>query len=113
MTEIEIAGRNAVNLTGWSKHTPIERTTLHGGVQYLFRFPNSYGASLINHSGSYGNEIAVIMWDGTDYDLTYDTPVTADVLGWLSVEEIESTLDAIATLPSRSITYGLTSIDDE
>lgn len=100
---------------GWSKYTPYRQDTgpMGDGIQYLFRFPNGYGASLINHSGSYGNELAVIEWMGANYDLVYDTPVTGDVLGWLTPAQIESTLDAIAALPTRSILYGLTSIDDE
>jgi len=99
-----ITNREAANLTGWSKHTPVETSRLHGGIQYLFRFENGYGASLVNHSGSYGNEIAVIRWDENgEFDIVYDTPVTSDVLGWLFPDEIESTLDAIKALPIKAI----------
>ncbi len=97
---IPATDRDAANLPGWSKHAPIETNNKFGGVQYLFRFENGYGASLINHEGSYGNEIAVIEWMGANYDLTYSTPITNDVLGWLSPDEIEFTLDAIKALPS-------------
>ena len=39
-----------------SKHQPIERRpTFGGGQQLVFRFPNGYGASLINSPMSYGN----------------------------------------------------------
>ena len=86
-----------------SKHQPIERRpTFGGGQQLVFRFPNGYGASLINSSMSYGKEIAVARFDGDncdDWDLEYSTPVTRDVLGHLTAVEIEATLDAIAALP--------------
>ena len=87
-----------------SKHQPIERRpTFGGGQQLVFRFPNGYGASLINSPMSYGNELGVVRFDGDncdDWHLDYDTPITDDVLGYLSAEQIEATLDAIAALPS-------------
>ena len=85
-----------------SKHQPIERRPLNGGVQLLFRFPNGYGASLINSPTSYGNELAVARFDGDncdDWDIDYDTPITDGVLGHLPTDEIEAALDAIAALP--------------
>jgi hypothetical protein len=77
---------------------------LFGGVQIVFKFPNNYGASVIRHSGSYGGsqglyELGVLKFTApAKYDLVYDTPITNDVLGWLSVDDILSTLDEIQAL---------------
>lgn len=74
----------------------------HGGVQAVVVFPNGYGASVIRHPLSYGGpqglyEIAVL--DGGA--ITYDTPVTSDVLGYLSEEDVEKTLADIEALPTK------------
>jgi hypothetical protein len=85
-----------------SKHTPLSREPRDGGVQYLFRFENGYGASLIHNEWSYGIELAVIVWDSDavdDFRITYKTPITHGVLGNLNFEGIEKTLDAILALP--------------
>jgi len=72
---------------------------IFGGVQIVFNFNNGYGASLINHGGSYGNEIAVLSVgeDGTT-SLCYDTPITDDVLGYLNNEEVIENLESIKNL---------------
>ena len=102
-TDIVPAKGELTRVAATSKHQPIEVNERSGGVQMLFRFPNGYGASLINHTGSYGNEIAVIEWDGGHYAITYATPVTDDVLPYLTPEEIEAALDRIAALPAKEI----------
>ena len=81
----------------------VERS-VHGGTQKIFEFANGYGASVVSHNYSYGGisglwELAVLDQDG---DLVYDTPVTDDVLGYLSEEEVEKHLQAIAALPKRA-----------
>jgi hypothetical protein len=51
-------------------------------------------------------ELAVICWDGDgieDYGLTYETPITDDVLGWLEDEAVGELLTAIAALPVRGV----------
>jgi len=68
-------------------------------------FENGFAASIISHSGSYGGrdglwEIAVLNEDG---DITYGTPVTGDVIGWLDVFEVDSVLSQIAGLPDYRI----------
>lgn len=68
------------------------------GTQWKFRFPNGYGASVINDG--YGREaglyeLAVLDADGS---LTYDTPVTNDVLGYLTEAEVADALDEIESL---------------
>lgn len=78
---------------------------LYDGTQKLYRFMNNdYGASVVNHSCSYGGsqglwELAVIKWSGDSYDITYDTPITDDVLGYLSNEEVVENLMKIKELP--------------
>jgi len=106
MNEID-TNKNVDNLKGWSKHTPIHRRYLHAGSQYIFRFENGYGASLINHSGSYGNEIAVLKFFGPgvdDWDFEFDNPIADNnVLGHLTPQGIEDTLDAIKALPGKEL----------
>lgn len=79
---------------------------VNDGKQWVFRFSNGYGASVINHSGAYSDnmsgELAVVKWNGegdNDFDLVYDTPVAGDVLGWLTVSEIAEVLEQIEALP--------------
>jgi len=77
-----------------------------GGVQYLFRFKNNYGASVIKHRVSYGHdrdlwELAVIIFETDDNDswnLTYQTSITCDVIGYLTDEEVEKLLEQIKEL---------------
>lgn len=72
----------------------------HGyrGTQRLYRFDNGYGASVVQSSMSYGTELAVIKWDGEDWDLCYDTEITDDVIGWLTDEMLADLLDRIEAL---------------
>lgn len=75
-----------------------------GGRQVLHRFENGYGASVIQGPYSYGGdeglyELAVIVWEGLAYELTYDTPITDDVLGYLTPEEVDEALARIEALP--------------
>lgn len=79
---------------------------LNGGIQRLYRFTgNDYGASVVQHPYSYGGdrglwELAVIVWNGENFGLCYDTPITDDVLGYLTEEEVIDTLVKIKALPA-------------
>ena len=71
--------------------------------QRVYSFPNGYGASVISHFGSYGGregklELAVFH----NGDLYYDTPITGDVIGWLTEREAHSFLMDIRNLPPKS-----------
>ena len=75
---------------------------LHGGIQYHFKAKNGYGASIVRHDFSYGNErglweVAILDKDGS---ITYDTPITSDVLGYLNEKEVNEVLLAVEKLDS-------------
>lgn len=81
-----------------------------GGVHIIVVFRNGYGASIVRHGYSYGHEddlweVAVIIHDyyGSDpemmhWELCYDTPITDDVLGWLSDDDVVNTCKEISKL---------------
>lgn len=80
-----------------------EPVTVHGrpmgGVQAIWKFPNGYGASVVQGFGTYGVELAVLDANG---NLTYDTPVTSDVVGYIeSVGELRGLLRQIRDLPTE------------
>lgn len=90
--------------------TVVKPHAIAGGAQRMYRFPNGYGASVVRFqwmgSGSYGAaeglwEMAVIHYDGDDFELVYDTPVTEDVIGWLDEDGIQEKLRQIRDLPAR------------
>lgn len=76
-----------------------EENHVHGGVQYVFSFVNEYGASVVRHSFSYGNEDG--LWELAVLHLgniTYSTYITDDVIGWLSDDEVSAILSGIKSL---------------
>jgi hypothetical protein len=78
----------------------LRKTDREDGVQYHFKAENGYGASIIQTSYSYGGkqglwELAVLDSNG---EITYDTSITNDVLGYLSEEEVNETLEKIKNL---------------
>lgn len=81
---------------------------LNGGIQYVVRFKNNYGASIVQHSFSYGKddnlwELAVIIYekdakDDFNFELCYSTEITDDVIGFLSEEEVNEIVGKIEKL---------------
>lgn len=90
--------------------TPIiERTVAEvGNEQRIFRFDNGYGASVVRGPYTYGGdqglfELAVLEFEAPEkWHLTYETPITEDVIGRLSEPEVQATLEQIAALPSKA-----------
>jgi len=83
-----------------------------GGERYVVSFPNSYGASIIRNPMSYGSqagkyELGVIHnypKNIADYwPLCYRTPITNDVIGWLSPEDVYNLLVKISELPDNPL----------
>ncbi len=71
-----------------------------GGVQAVIEFDNGYGASIVSTPYTYGGkeglyELAVF---GKDGHISYDTPITNDVLGYLKPEEVTDILEQIQSL---------------
>lgn len=90
-------------MTTFGNHTPRKTQPIGlDGTQWLFAFPNGYGASVINDG--YGRregllELAVLNADG---HIAYCTPITNDVLGWLTPDDVARVLDQIEDLPADS-----------
>lgn len=80
----------------------ITKKELDDGVQYIFKFPNDYGASVIKTRYSYGYkqdlwEMGLIIFfneDG-DWHLTYERDFDDDVKGYLTGEEVNRLLEKI------------------
>ena len=63
--------------------------------------PNGYSASIVCHEFSYGGseglyELAVLL----DGRICYTTPITEDVIGYMSEQDVLDTCKLIAELPS-------------
>mgnify|MGYP001453667541 FL=1 len=77
-----------------------EKKKILDGDQWLFKYDNGYGASVVQHSGSYGGqnglyEIAVLDSNG---EMSYTTPITDDVIGYADEVKLYETLDRIKSL---------------
>jgi len=75
-----------------------------GGVQARIPFPNGYGASVVCNPFSYGGreglyEIAVLNSEGC---ITYGTPITDDVIGYLNENEVTDILKQIQSLENAT-----------
>lgn len=72
-----------------------------GGKRARTDYENGYGASVIQTPFSYGGdegkyELAVMK---KGHGICYDTPITEDVEGYLSEDDVTNLLKRIATLP--------------
>ena len=82
------------------KDLPFEPHPNMNGVQARIQFENGYGASVVKGEYTYGGneglyELAVLDSEG---DLTYETPITNDVLGYLSEDDVTDVLKQIQSL---------------
>ena len=79
---------------------PINDAPFMVGKKARMNFDNGFGVSVVSHSYSYGGrsglyEVAVL--DSND-ELTYDTPVTNDVIGYLTEEEVSDVMKQVQEL---------------
>ena len=81
-----------------------EKVLHQESYQYIFKFDNGYGASVIKNPGSYGNkqdlfELAVIKFiDGYNWKICCSTEITDDVIGYLTNDEVLDLLERIKNL---------------
>jgi hypothetical protein len=73
------------------------------GIYCRIMFENGFGASIVKHKYSYGGkdglyEIAILDNDG---EITYTTPITDDVLGYLFEDDVMFHLNEIKNLQSK------------
>lgn len=85
------------------------------GLHGLIFFPNGYGVSVVRFKipspiskdgvryGSYTNsedqwELAVIFGNENEWDLTYNTPITNNVMGYLSSGEVTNIMKQVQEL---------------
>ena len=80
------------------------------GIQAKIFFPNGYGVSVVRFKlpggfgyGSYTSnesewELAVLEGTEKDWGLTYNTPITNDVLGHLSADDVTDVMAKVQSL---------------
>lgn len=79
----------------------ITEKELYDGVQYVFKFPNDYGASVIKTRYSYGYkqnlwEMGLIFfYEDGNWNLTYERDFYDDVKGYLTDDEVNRLLEKI------------------
>ena len=79
----------------------------YNGFQHREYFPNGYGLSLIPESDGETYEMAVLEHtDGAKCQITYESPLTQDVLRFQTREEIWELRDRIRNLPPRTVSVG-------
>lgn len=82
----------------------VKECALNGGTQTVYKFLNGYGASVIcGGTYTYGDdehpyELAVLKFYGEASGLCYDTPITDDVIGYQTEEQINELLVKIKDL---------------
>jgi len=79
---------------------PINDAPFMVGKKARMHFDNGYGVSVVSHTYSYGGkrglyEIAVLDSNG---ELTYDTPVTNDVIGYLTEKAVSKVMKEVQEL---------------
>lgn len=109
-----------LNFEGFEQYLIATEIIPEKRVQYVFIFDNGYGASVIkDHRGSYGAindlwELAVIQDARHSHDddilghleypqwyLVCDTPITDDVIGYLTDKEVREIMKQIQALPEE------------
>ena len=82
------------------------------GLQAVLFFNNGYGISVIRYktlNGTYGSytsneeewEISVLIGNSAEYYLCYDTPITTDVVGHLTNDEVTNIMIQIQDLDTE------------
>jgi len=108
-------GNNEYLVSHWAEPYPVlgawgsarETIPLVPKYHYIFHFSNGYGASVIKGPGTYGYEedlweLGVLSEQDGEWHLCYDTEITDDVEGYLTVDDVKKLLDEIKGLEAKS-----------
>lgn len=86
--------------------TPTLERSINSGVQKVYKYANNQGASVVRGPFTYGSregkwELAVLRLrnDEREWQIDYTTPLTDDVLGYLTEAEVDDLLAKIEALP--------------
>lgn len=103
-----------LNYEGYEKYLIASEIVPDERAQYVFMFDNGYGASVVKcHPMSYGWksdlwELAVVrdsryshIINDRLWYIVYDTPITNDVIGYLTDDRVKVLLDKIKALPEK------------
>ena len=79
-----------------------------GKVEMKLFFKNGFGISIIRNrysKGSEGGLFEVAVLHGTEecWKLTYDTPITGDVVGWLDWAAVQNYVGRVALLELKVV----------
>ena len=77
------------------------------GFQHKELFDNGYGISVIPELDGEHYEVAVLEHSqGHKAHLTYDTVITDDVIRYCTVNAVDTLIDRIRNLPTRTVAVG-------
>jgi len=79
-----------------------EDKTYSLGTQARMDFKNGYGVSVTTGPTAYCDEGEYELAVFKGGDLCYDTPITDDVIGWLTPRQITVIMKKVQTLPKES-----------
>ena len=68
-------------------------------------YPNGYGVSIISSEWSYGLELAVLEGNENDWEICYHTPITNDVVGHCSPQDLVNITEQVKALPALPPRY--------
>lgn len=85
------------------KFEPQSELGISFGIQARIFFDNGYGASIVKGRYTYGGkdglyELAVLKGNQNKNNFTYKTPITDDVLGYLTENDVLKHLEEIKNL---------------
>lgn len=109
---------NPKKLNQMSKFKEFQSRPVNGGIQYEAFFPNGYGVSVVKHEFSYGGrlglwELAVLQGGADDCTICYDSPITDDVIGHLTEEQVDGIVTVIQELPAYQEPTDMATLADQ
>ena len=94
--------KELINLQELAPTARIEKVDRKHLKQWKMYFPNGYGLSLIKGRDTHSNEntveVAVLKKDEGFWQLTYDTPLTNDVIGYVDKEQLIELINEVQKL---------------